>query len=76
MTQTIGDKRKILKYGWTGLLIAAFIVLIAIFFYLDRRNELSVIIRAWGCGGCLCNLLDGSDMHDSNAFGRTGGIVP
>jgi len=53
MTQTIGDKRNILKYGWTGLIIAAFIVLIAIFFYLDRRNELSVIIRAWGLWGVV-----------------------
>jgi len=51
MTEVMGGKRNILKYGWTGLIIAAFIVLIATFFYFDRRNELSVIIRAWGLWG-------------------------
>ena len=51
MTQTIGDKRNIGKYGWTGILIAVFILLIAAFFYLDRRNEISVIIREWGLWG-------------------------
>ena len=51
MTQTIGNKRNIRKYGWTGILIAAFVLLIAAFFYLDRRNEISVIIREWGLWG-------------------------
>lgn len=51
MTQTIGDKRNIRKYGWAGILIAAFVLLIAAFFYLDRRNEISVIIREWGLWG-------------------------
>ena len=51
MTQTIGDKRNIGKYGWTGILIAVFILLIAAFFYLDRRNEISVIILEWGLWG-------------------------
>jgi len=53
MTQTIGDKRNIRKYVWTGVLIAAFVLLIAAFFYLDRRNEISVIIRAWGLWGVV-----------------------
>jgi len=51
MTQTIRDKGNIRKYGWTGVLIVAFVLLIAAFFYLDRRNELSVIIREWGLWG-------------------------
>lgn len=51
MTQTIGDKRNIRRYGWTGVLIAAFVLLIAAFFYLDKRNEISIIIRAWGLWG-------------------------
>ena len=51
MTQTIGDKRNIRRYGWTGVLIAAFVLLIAAFLYLDKRNEISIIIRAWGLWG-------------------------
>ncbi|MFZ3130475.1 MAG: VTT domain-containing protein [Desulfosporosinus sp.] len=53
MTQTIWDIRNIRKYGWTGVIIAAFVLLIAAFFYLDRRNEISFIIRAWGLGGVV-----------------------
>lgn len=53
MTQTIREKRNIRRYGWTGVLIAAFILLIVAFFYLDRRNEISVIIRAWGLWGVV-----------------------
>ena len=51
MTQALRDKHNILKYGWTGVLIAAFVLLIAAFFYLDRRNEISVIIQKWGLWG-------------------------
>jgi len=50
MTQTIGDKPNVLKYVWTGLIIIIFIALIA-FFYLDRHNEISVIIYEWGWWG-------------------------
>lgn len=57
MTQTIGDKRNILRYGWTGLIIAAFVVLIATFFYFDSRNEISVIIREWGLWGVVFAVL-------------------
>jgi uncharacterized membrane protein YdjX (TVP38/TMEM64 family) len=53
MTQTIREKRNIRRYGWTGVLIAAFVLLIAAFFYLDRRNEISIIIRAWGLWGVV-----------------------
>ncbi|MDR3600551.1 MAG: VTT domain-containing protein [Desulfosporosinus sp.] len=53
MPQITGDKRNIYKYGWTGVLIAAFVLLIAVFFYLDRRNGISVIIRAWGVWGVV-----------------------
>ena len=53
MTQTIEDKRNLRKYGWTGLLIVAFVLLIAVFFYFDRRNEISVIIREWGLWGVV-----------------------
>ncbi|SPF49773.1 conserved membrane hypothetical protein [Candidatus Desulfosporosinus infrequens] len=53
MTRIIGNKRKILKYGWTGVLIAVFVLLIAAFFYFDRRNELSVMIQAWGLWGVV-----------------------
>lgn len=53
MTQTIGDKRNMLKYGWTGVLIVVFVLLIVVFFYFDRRNGISVIIRAWGLWGVV-----------------------
>ena len=53
MTETITEKRNILKYGWTAVIIVAFVVLIAAFLYLDRRNEVSVIIRAWGVWGVV-----------------------
>jgi len=53
MTQAIGDKRNILKYRWTGLLIAVFVLLIVAFFYFDRRNGISVLIRAWGPWGVV-----------------------
>ncbi|EGW38449.1 VTT domain-containing protein [Desulfosporosinus sp. OT] len=53
MTQIIEAKRNISKYAWTGVLIAAFVLLIAAFFYFDRRNEISVIIRAWGLWGVV-----------------------
>jgi len=53
MTQTIESKRNFRKYGWTGLLIVVFVLLIAVFFYYDRRNGISVIIRAWGLWGAV-----------------------
>ena len=53
MTQIIRDKRNIRKYGWTVVIIAALVLLIAAFFYFDRRNEISVIIQAWGLWGVV-----------------------
>jgi uncharacterized membrane protein YdjX (TVP38/TMEM64 family) len=57
MTQNIENKRKISKYVWTGVLIAAFVSLIAAFFYLDRRGEISVVIREWGLWGVAFAIL-------------------
>jgi len=53
MTQAIRNKHEMLKYIWTGALIAVFVLLIAVFFYLDRRNEISVIIQNWGRWGVV-----------------------
>lgn len=53
MALTTENKRNRFKYGWTGVLIAVFVLLIAIFFYLDRRNEISLIIRDWGVWGII-----------------------
>lgn len=47
------SKSKMRRYCWTGLLIAVFVGLIVLFFYLDRRNELSEFIRAWGPYGVI-----------------------
>ena len=57
MTQSSEGKRNILKYGWTCLIIAAFIILIAAFFYFDRRNQISTIIRDWGIWGAVFAVL-------------------
>jgi len=57
MTQTIENKRDIRKYVLTGVLIAAFVFLIAAFFYLDRRGQLSVVIREWGLWGVAFAIL-------------------
>jgi len=57
MTLTIGGKGTIRKYAWTGIIIAVFVSLIAAFFYLDRRNELSVMIQEWGLGGVVFAIL-------------------
>ncbi|MDP4127425.1 MAG: TVP38/TMEM64 family protein, partial [Bacillota bacterium] len=54
---TVGDKHNLLKYGWTGVIIAALVILIAAFFYFDRRNEISVIIQAWGAMGAVFAIL-------------------
>ncbi|ODA41493.1 VTT domain-containing protein [Desulfosporosinus sp. BG] len=53
MTGIIEAKRNISKYAWTGVLITTFVLLIAAFFYFDRRNEISVFIRAWGLWGVV-----------------------
>jgi len=57
MTETIEIKRNISKYVWSGVLIAAVVLLIAAFFYLDRHGEISVIIREWGLLGVVFAIL-------------------
>lgn len=57
MTQTIGDQHNLRKYGLTGIIIAAFVILIAAFFYFDRRNQISTIIQAWGVWGAVFAVL-------------------
>lgn len=57
MTLAIRSKGAILKYAWTGIIIAAFVSLIAGFFYLDRQNEISNIILQSGPGGVVLAIL-------------------
>lgn len=57
MTQTMGDQHNLRKYGLTGIIIAAFVILIAAFFYFDRRNQISTIIQAWGAWGAVFAVL-------------------
>ena len=53
----MGDQHNFRKYGWTSVIIAAFGILIVAFFYLDRRNQLSTIIQAWGLWGAFFAIL-------------------
>ncbi|MHB8077381.1 TVP38/TMEM64 family protein [Desulfosporosinus fructosivorans] len=53
MTQTLENKRNRLKNGLTGVAIVAFVLFIAVFYYFDQRNEISMIIRAWGLWGVV-----------------------
>ena len=53
MTQTMGDQHNLHKYGWTGVIIVAFVILIAAFFYFDRGNQISTIIQDWGAWGAV-----------------------
>ena len=57
MVTTMGDQHNFRKYGWTGVIIAAFAILIVAFFYLDRRNQLSAVIQAWGLWGAFFAIL-------------------
>ena len=57
MTLAIRSKGAILKYAWTAVIIAALVSLIAAFFYLDRRNEISDIILQSGAGGVVLAIL-------------------
>jgi len=45
------------KYAWVTMIVVIFIALIVLFFYLDRHDQLSSIIRAWGPGGILLAIL-------------------
>lgn len=57
MVHATGKKHNLLKYGWTGLIIVAFVILIAVFFYYDRQNKISVLIQAWGLWGAAFAIL-------------------
>jgi uncharacterized membrane protein YdjX (TVP38/TMEM64 family) len=57
MTETTGNQHNLRKYGWTGVIIAAFVILVAAFFYFDRRNQISTIIQAWGAWGAVFAIL-------------------
>ena len=57
MTLTIRGRRTIRKYAWTGVIIVAFVMFIVAFFYLDRRNEISVIIQESGPVGVAFAIL-------------------
>lgn len=57
MTERMGDKGKLLKYGWTGIIVVVFVLLIAFFLYFDRRNALSMFIRDWGIWGVILSIL-------------------
>ncbi|WP_407306785.1 TVP38/TMEM64 family protein [Desulfosporosinus sp. SB140] len=57
MNQSMGNQHNLRKYGWTGIIIAVFIVLIATFFYFDRQNRISTIIQAWGAWGVVFAVL-------------------
>ncbi len=51
------DKLKLRKHGWLGLIIMAFTVFIAVFLYLDRRNQISSIILSLGAFGVVVAIL-------------------
>lgn len=53
------DDQKINKTNYIGLalIVVIFAVLLILFFYLDRRNELSVFIRNLGLGGIFLSIL-------------------
>ncbi len=53
----IGQKNKEKNYGWLTLISIIFVALIILFFYLDRQNQLSQVIRTWGLGGILLSIL-------------------
>ena len=48
---------KVRKYGWVGLTILAVVACVVLFFYFDRRDEISYLIRAWGFGGVFLAIL-------------------
>ena len=51
------DNLELKKHGWLALVILAFIVLIAVFLYLDRRNQISTIILSLGAFGVVVSVL-------------------
>jgi uncharacterized membrane protein YdjX (TVP38/TMEM64 family) len=53
ISQNVKEK----NYFWFTLIILIFVAMIFLFFYLDRHNELSQIIRQWHLGGILLSIL-------------------
>jgi uncharacterized membrane protein YdjX (TVP38/TMEM64 family) len=53
----IGKNVKENNYGWLTLILIISVVLIVLFFYLDRQNQLSQVIQKWGLGGILISIL-------------------
>lgn len=51
--QNVNEKH----YARLTLVLILFIGLIILFFYLDRHNQLSTLIRRWGLGGALLSIL-------------------
>lgn len=45
------------NYVWLSLILLFSSALIVFFFYLDRTNELSTLIRSWGIGGIIFAIL-------------------
>jgi uncharacterized membrane protein YdjX (TVP38/TMEM64 family) len=53
----MSDINKGRNYGWLTLIIVIFLALIVLFFYLDRQDYLSHIIRTWGLAGIMLAIL-------------------
>lgn len=51
------DKRTIIKSLSTGLIVAAFVLFVIAFFYFDRQNQISDIIRTCGPFGVILVVL-------------------
>lgn len=57
MARTAAGQQNIQKYAVTGIILVIFVVLIAAFFYYDRHNQISGLIRAWGVWGVFFAVL-------------------
>jgi uncharacterized membrane protein YdjX (TVP38/TMEM64 family) len=57
MIQTAGNQGNLRKYGLTAIIIVVFVLLIAAFFYFDRTNQISTLIKAWGAWGAIFAIL-------------------
>ncbi|AHF06229.1 TVP38/TMEM64 family protein [Desulfitobacterium metallireducens] len=45
------------NYGWLTLILVISVLLIVLFFYLDRQNNISYFIQTWGIGGIFLGIL-------------------
>ena len=57
MINSSWNKPDVRKLEWTGILVALVVIGMAAFLYLDRRDQLSAIIRAWGAGGIILAII-------------------